>query len=400
MAGGVTRGEGAREVELLQWARGYAPTLRDRRTEIEALARIPDDIVRDLQDAGAYAMMNPRAYGGLQTNFSTYMKVISELGRGDGGVAWSVSLVNLCNWIVSWLFPKSVVDEVFADPNVRIAGMLDPRAVKARPVEGGVHIDKGMWFFNSGCPQAHWDLLAVPLFDEAGEVAGRGLALMPISDVNILGDWDTTGMRGSGSNNVTAENVFVPSQRILDLGACVKGGAKPFLKEEALGYSTFSPVTVVPLIFPMLGLGKHMLEKFLELIPTRGIRVTHYARQSDSPVMHHLIGEASAKIDAAEAIIARACGEIDEWAERREFMPLMNRARIIRDCALADRLVWEGVDMLAGATSGSFARRTYPMNGIWQDARVATMHPFVSYHSNLEMYGRLACGIEPPMMPV
>ena len=397
--GGVG-GRNTREKELVESARAFVPKLRVSRAEIERLARIPDEMVKEFEDAGFYSMMVPRAYGGLQTSVSTYMDVVVDLGQGDAGVAWAVSLVNVCNWVLSSLYPRHVVDEVFANPNARVAGMFDTRGVKARRVAGGVLVEKGMWFFNSGVYQAQWNLLSVPTWNEAGEAVGKAIALFPMSDVKILNDWDTSGLRGSGSSNVSAENVFIPDERIIDLKACAAGTVKRPFPDDALWHSAFAPITVVILVFPMLGLGKHMLEKYLEVIPTREIRITQYAKQSEAAVTHLNVGVASAKIDAATLLMAKACKEIDECAERREYMPLMDRARIVRDCAFADRLIWEAVDLLASATSGSFARRTNPMNGLWQDAKVAMMHPFVSYFSNMEMYGRLLCGIEPPMMPV
>lgn len=395
-----SRPKPVQQADLLQWVKDYVPTLRARRGEIEALARMPDDVLKDFEEAGVYSMMVPRAYGGMEANFSYYLDVVRELGRGDAGIAWAVSLVNVCNWVISTVFPMHVVDKVFANPHARAAGMFDCRGVQARKVDGGIHIDKGMWFFNSGCPQADWDLLAVPSFDDAGTVVGMSMALIPMEHVTILGDWDTSGLRGSGSNNVTVENLFVPQDYLVDMKACAEGTMTRPFPEGDLWYSAFSPATVVILAFPLLGAARHMLEEFLKLIPTRGIRLTKYEKQSEAAVMHHTVGQASAKIDAAQLLMEAACRKIDEYAARHEDMPLEERARIIRDCAYADRLVWEGVDMLAGATSGSFARRTYTMNGIWQDVRVGTMHPYISYFSNLEMYGRLACGVEDLLMPV
>ena len=390
----------AREQNLLEWVREYAAKLRDRRADVESLARIPDDIVRDFEQAGVYSMMIPRVYGGLESSASFYLDVVREIGNGDAGVAWAVSLINCCNWVVSSLFPRHVLDEVFSDPNARVAGMFDDRAVKAKKVEGGMLIEKGMWFFNSGCPQATWDLLAVPTWDSKGNVIGRSIALIPMREVKILNDWDTSGMRGSGSNNVTVENVFVPDDYLVDIIQSTNGEVECAFPDTALWQSAFAPLTVAILTFPMLGAARHMLEKFLEVIPTREIRITHYSKQSEAAITHHVLGEASAKIDAAQAIMERACREIDDWASRFEYMPLMDRARIVRDCAFADRLIWEAVDWLASASSGSFGRRNNAMNAIWQDVKVGSMHPFVSYFSNLEMYGRLLCGITPPMMPV
>lgn len=62
--------------------------------------------------------------------------------------------------------------------------------------------------------------------------------------------------------------------------------------------------------------------------------------------------------------------------------------------------MWEAADILASAGGGSFSRRGNTSNRIWGDIKVAAMHPFVSAASNYEMYGRLVCGVNPPLMPV
>ena len=259
---------------LPAWAREFVPQLRMAQSESDRLARPPQQIVDHLKAAGVYSMTIPKAYGGLQTDVTTWMKTVTEIGRGDGGVAWAVTLVTACNWMASGLFPKHVTDAVFAKPNTCVAGVFSGRACKARRVDGGIHVDKGMWFFNSGVYQADWDLLGVPMFDKAGEPIGPGVALVPMSDVRILNDWDTTGIRGSGSSNVSMENVFIPDDHIVSLMACNEGRQPRTFPNDDLYQSAFAPLMVIVLTFPVLGLGMHMLEHFLETLPSRDIKLT------------------------------------------------------------------------------------------------------------------------------
>ena len=388
------------EVDLPAWARDFVPTLRAGQPESDKQAKIPAEILAQLEAAGIYKMMLPKAYGGLQTDITTWMKTVMELGRGDAGVAWAVTLVTACNWLISGLYPKHIADKVLADPNVRAAGVFSGRACQAHRVEGGIHVDKGMWFFNSGVYQAKWDLLGVPMFDKDGNPTGPGIALVPMSDVNILGDWDTSGMRASGSSTVSMENVFIPDDHIVSLLDCNAGRQPKTFPNEDLYHSSFAPLMVIILTFPVLGLGMHMVETFLETMPRRDIRLTFYTKQGEAPVTHLQLGEASAKIDTAKYIVERACREIDEWAARRENMPLQDRARICRDAAFADQLVWQAVDQLSTAVGGGWARNGNVLNRIWQDTKVGSQHPFVSLTSNYEQYGRILSGVEPLLMPV
>ncbi|MDF2114154.1 acyl-CoA dehydrogenase family protein [Roseiarcaceae bacterium H3SJ34-1] len=387
------------EFDIAGWARDFVPELRAAQSESDRLARPPRHIAEKLKAAGVYRLTVPKVYGGLQATTKTYMETVTELGRGDAGVAWAVTLVAACNWTVASYFRRHVVDEVFSKPNACVAGVFSGRGCQARKVEGGIHVDKGIWFFNSGVYEADWDLLGVPMFDKNGESAGPGIALVPMSDVKLLNDWNTSGIRGSGSTNVMMENVFIPDDRIVSL-VSLTDGSQPQTFPEAFANTAFSPMMVNILTYPIMGLGMHMIETFLETLPKRDIKLTFYNRSAEAPVTHLQIGEASAKIDAARLITANVVKEMDDWAASEDYMPQLLRARLCRDSAFANSLVWEAVDLLATASGGSFAWLSNVANRIWQDVKVGTMHPFVSVPSNFEMYGRMVAGIKPPLMLV
>src|SRR5476649_576559 len=119
------------EKDVVDRARSLVPMLRSRHAETDSLSKASDETVAELEAAGLFSMTLPRAYGGLQTSISTWLEADTELGRGDGGVAWAVTLINACNWMAAGLYPRSVSDEVFATPNTRVAGVFSPRGVKA-----------------------------------------------------------------------------------------------------------------------------------------------------------------------------------------------------------------------------------------------------------------------------
>lgn len=386
--------------DIVGWAKSFVPEMRAAQAESDQLGRPPEHIVEQMKRAGVYSLTVPRAYGGMEADLTTWMRTVTELGRGDGGVAWAVTLVTACNWMVGGLYPKHVVDKVFAKPGACVAGVFSSRAVKAHRVEGGIVVDKGMWFFNSGVYQADWDLLGVPMFNEAGEPIGPGIALVPMSDVTILHDWDPTGIRGSGSSNVSMENVFIPDDHIVSLFACNEGRQPQTFPDAAPYRSAFAPLMVSILAFPILGLGMHMIEEFLDTLPKRDIKLTPYTKSGEAAVTHLQLGQASAKIDAARAIIEKLCREVDETAASGKYMDRLRRAALCRDSAFADALVWEAVDLLADASGGSFSRAGNMANRIWQDVKVGTAHPFINLASNYELYGRMLAGIEPPLMPV
>ena len=154
------------------------------------------------------------------------------------------------------------------------------------------------------------------------------------------------------------------------------------------------------LAYPVLGASLHMIENFLETLPRRDIKLTPYTKSAEAPVTHLQLGEATAKIDTAKLLLENAAREMDEWSERSEYMPQLLRAKITRDAAFADRLMWEGVDILFTASGGSASWLSNITNRLWQDVKVGSMHPYISLPSNYEMYGRMLAGVQPDLMPV
>jgi len=142
------------EINLVTAATSLIPMLRSRSSETDALARLPDSTIADLEKAQLFNMVVPKMYGGLQCWLRTFMDVVVELGRGDGSAAWTLALLSTGTWVAATLYPKHVVDEIFSDGNFRTASVLSPRKVKTRRVDGGVLIEEGSWSFNSGVHHA------------------------------------------------------------------------------------------------------------------------------------------------------------------------------------------------------------------------------------------------------
>ena len=389
-----SHGNGA---ELLAYARSLVPEIRARSKETASLGRLPAETIADLEAGGLLSMTTPRRYGGGQVSVRTFLDVVAELGRADASVAWVTALTNVTTWCAATFFGEEAAQEVFCGARpARVTGVLSPRKAVVRKVDGGYFIEEGLWGFNSGVYHATWDMLGIPLVDEAGKVVDQGVALIPIEQVKILNDWDVIGISGSGSSSVSVSNVFVPQARIASVTQAIEGKyLSTHLADESLYQVACMPMLAIILAFPALGLGVAALEIFLETLPRRSIQYSWYAKQSEAPITHLQVGEASAKIDAARAILERHADAIDASAASGVYMDFLERAKVRRDVGYAEKLIWEAVDLLASASGGSLASANNPLTKIWQDARIASLHGIVSPNTNFETYGRILCGNTP-----
>jgi alkylation response protein AidB-like acyl-CoA dehydrogenase len=153
--------------ELVARARAIAPLLAANASQGEADRRVTDESIKALTDAGLFKIAAPRRYGGYETSVRTMLEVSAAVGEADGGTAWVLTLVNVCNWLTG-LFPQQAQDEVFgADPAALVSGVLAPTAATVK-VDGGWRVT-GKWYYNSGSWHATWAGLGIPVTDEDGQ---------------------------------------------------------------------------------------------------------------------------------------------------------------------------------------------------------------------------------------
>ena len=128
-------------------------------------------------------------------------------------------------------------------------------------------------------------------------------------ELTIVDDWYASGMAGTGSNTVVAENVFVPAHRALPLPDMVRGEL-PGAAQRGNPYFNYplAPVLVVNAGGTPLGIARGALETFIERLPGRGITYTNYTNKAEAPITHLQVGEAALKIDSADAHVRRGRG--------------------------------------------------------------------------------------------
>ncbi|SDI49890.1 Acyl-CoA dehydrogenase [Paraburkholderia steynii] len=380
--------------DLVASAAAMVPRLKQRASAVDELARLPQDTIDDLNAAGLFEITTPRRYGGKQASLRTCLEVVAELGRGDASTAWVVALTNVGTWGVASFFDQGVVDEVFGgSKRVRVVGVLSPRKAVVKKLEGGFIIEEGVWGFNSGIYHANWDLLGIPIVDVNGKIIDQGVALVRASDVLTLDDWNVMGLRGTGSTSVSVSNLFIPNAYVASMSQAIEGRyASRHASPDSLYRIACVPMLSIILLFPALGIARNAIDTFMELLPHRGIQYTWHAKQSEAAVTHLQIGEASAKLDAARTIIEKHVDVLDANAASGQYMAYFDRAKVRRDVGLAEKLIWEGIDLLATASGGSLASLGNPFTRIWHDARVASLHGMVTPTTTFETFGRLACG--------
>lgn len=369
-----------------------ADVLREHAAWAEQNRRIHPDAIDALADAGVFRLRTPRRYGGYEADTATLVDVAAELGRGDGAAAWTASVY----WIPTWmtcLFPDEVQDEVFSTPDVRICGTLSPSAMAA-PAEGGVVVN-GKWGFISGAHHSHWQEIIAILADGESEPYPI-MALVPMSDLLVVDDWHTAGLRGTGSVSTVAKDLFIPAERVLPLPSVVQGQiASTINKNSAIYRAPLLPVASASSVGTVVGLGKAATDAFFKRLPNRKITYTGYESQREAPLTHLQVADAALKLDQAEFHAHRLTSLVDGKAEAGAEWKLEERARARADMGAVVRLTKEAVDIYNTASGGSSIYDDVPIQRINRDIQAVNLHALMHPNTNAELYGRVLCGLEP-----
>ncbi len=378
--------------ELVQRVTDIVPVLRANAQWGDQHRRLADESVDAMIDSGVLRMLVPTHYGGYESDMQTIVDVGIQLGRGDGSPAFCATAWWAQCWAVAH-FPDSVQDEVFASPDVRICGTLVPNG-KGEITKDGVVVS-GEWGFNSGAWHSQWKVLSTLVINPAGEIEPIA-AVVPMGDLEIVDDWDAAGLRGTGSITLVARDVFIPRERFQWLSEVAR-------QEYGSERNADSPCYRGPIVGVLsnintgkqVGLAQAAREAFFERIHHRPIHHTNYATQAEWPITHLQVAEADLKIDEAEyhARALAALGDHKNYSNE----PYTTRERAYCRVAVGrvSQLCHEAVNIYNMASGAGGIYSSMPIQRIQRDIQAISLHALNMPIKNLELYGRVLCGLEP-----
>lgn len=382
--------------QLLGVATELVPLIKSKTEWSDENRRLHEDVVGALAESGLMKLRRPARYGGYETDTRTMLEVIATIAIGDGSTAWNTSTWLIGSWMAG-MFPDHVQDEVFSDPTARICVVLSPTAM-ATAVDGGLMVN-GSWHFMSGAHHSQWQVVITMAPAPDGVNLWPVMALVPMSELEIVDDWYTNAMVGTGSVTTVANNLFIPQDRTIPMAAVLQNTyASERNADSAVFTQPMLPTGASGFIGVAVGLARAARDEFFNRLPGRKITYTDYERQSDAPLTHLQVAEASLKLDEAEYHAYRIAGMLDDKGASGEQWKMEDRALYRGHFGRMALLAKESVDIFATASGGSSIYRKVPIQRIQADIHALNLHALMHPNTNFELYGRVLCGLEPNTM--
>ncbi len=381
-----------RSTDVVDRARSLVPVLAERRPEAERLRRLPDATIDDLAAAELFEILVPAARGGHELDVATLFEVGRVLSEGCTSTGWITVFFGLHNWLFA-LFPEEAQDEVFADrPWALAPGTFAPTGT-AHPAAGGYRVS-GRWSWGTGVMHSDWVMVGAPVARD--DVLDIRLLLLPIGDVAVDDVWHTSGMRGTGSNDVVVDDAFVPEHRTISFFDLVEGRAPGAALHEAPLYRMpLAPVLALGAAAPALGTASSVVAAFRDRVAERVIAYSGVAAK-DQPASQIRLANALADVHAAELVHRHAVETLTAEVARGP-LPRADRARFRSAATHVVQLSRGVVTDLCAVSGGSAHRLDSPFQAALRDVSTLAGHVVFDPDATAELVGRAALGLPLPI---
>jgi 3-hydroxy-9,10-secoandrosta-1,3,5(10)-triene-9,17-dione monooxygenase len=365
--------------------------LRERAAECEQLRRVPDDVVRDFRKAGFFRILEPARFGGLELDYGLAQIAMSELGRGCGSSSWVQAVVASHGWLLG-RFPIEAQEAVWGeDPDATMSTASSTADGQIQEAPGGFILD-GQWSFSSGIDACQWVMINAARLSPDGGRASNRRCIVPMERVEIVDDWYSAGLRGTGSKSVRLRNVFVPEEH-----TTVDAGSGNDVPGARVNPAYLYRLPVLPYLMyniagPALGIARGALDAFVEHCAERPQR-----GQSQSQQLRY--AESAAEVDAAEALLVQGALAIREQMLAAGSVEAELEARTHRDLGYAGVLCRQAVSRLATAVGAHAVGDGHPILRALRDIFVATNHIGLNWDLAAGVYARQTLRTSKPPDP-
>lgn len=381
----------ARAENVLDAVKQLSPLLDERAQEAERLRTIPSDVVEALRDAGVFKLALPRSLGGLECDPPTIVSVVEELSRANGSAGWTGLIGNTTSFL-AWLDAEVASRILEPNPEMAMAGLLAPMGKAVPDADGGFRVT-GRWAFNSGVPHSDYLCCGVMVMDgEAPRLLADGVvdvrfAYFPVSQATIHDTWRAAGLKGTGSHDLSVEDIVVPEERT----------ANPFgspARHDGPLYrlSFWSLLMTLMAGFP-LGVARRALDEF-NTLAQRKSRSGEGAMAEDA-VVEVEFAHAEAKVQAARALVLDALEDVWRTALSGESNPLEERVRLSMATLHGVRACTEAVDTVFRLAGGGALYDASPLQRCFRDLHAGGQHIALGVET-WKRVGKALLGVEQP----
>jgi 3-hydroxy-9,10-secoandrosta-1,3,5(10)-triene-9,17-dione monooxygenase len=374
------------------------PAIAARARETELARRPLEENWNALRKSGIFYHFVPKRYGGLEFGFEELLDIILPLGEACASTAW---VAGFCMEHIYFLahFPVEAQDEIFKTHPYIIAPAVNAPPGKARRVAGGYSVT-GRWSWASGVMNSDW-IITMAMVEKPDDSAGPPemiLVIFPSTDAIVYDVWHMSGMCGTGSNDFSVTDVFIPEHRTVSAGEFFTGNGKGTLSHE-------NPMYHVPLfifsslmtMIPALGAAREAVACYTARLKGRVVQATQI-KMMDQPASQVRLSEAELLVHEAELLLRDVCRSMMDYVRRGDQTDPDWRRRIRAQCTRSMALCNESINLIMHGAGASARALSNPLQRYQRDINTVLGHAIYDPDISNEAHGRGLLGLPPNYM--
>jgi alkylation response protein AidB-like acyl-CoA dehydrogenase len=368
----------ASDAELLERATAVGAQIAGEAARHDAERTFVEEGLGAMREAGLLALAVPVELGGLGATVRQVSMVQRELAHHCGSTALATSMHQHVTAFTAWRYRRGlpgaeatlrrIADEGIVLVSTGGGDFTHPRGEAVKD-DGGYRVSGRKQFASQS---SFGDVLSTMFVYEDPQQGRRVLNMaVPVraEGVTVLDNWDTLGMRGTASNDVVLDGVFVPEDRVV--------ANRPYgVVDPPLQVIASIAMPIISAVY--LGVAEAAYQA----------AVAAAVRKAEDPIVQRQVGLMAHRLQVASWTLDGALAEVgdDPDPSVQRFAAVMTAKREI---ALAGIEVCDVALEVGGGPAffrGSVLERCY------RDIRAAKFHP-LSPELTLVHGGRLALGL-------
>jgi alkylation response protein AidB-like acyl-CoA dehydrogenase len=373
--------------ELIEAAERLAPRAGQLAAAAERERRLDASLVAELADAGMFRLCVPTKVGGLEAHPAVLVRAVEALARGDGAAGWVVAICATSGLVAAYL-PEPAAREIYSVPAV--GGVFAPRG-RAVAADGGFKVN-GRWPFASGCRHCGWLMGGCSVLDgDQPRLLANGmpdvrLMLAPSDSVAIHDTWEVAGLRGTGSEDISFDDLTVPVEHSASVFS-----DRPLHDGPLYAFPLFG-LLAIAIAGVSVGVARGALDDLAALAGAK--RPMGSARTlAERATAQAETARAEAALRAARAGLYEAIYRAWDAAVAGGTVPVAEKAGLRLGATHAAAVAAEVAHSAFRLGGGSAIYERSPLQRRFRDANTATAHMLVA-PATWELTGRLLLGLE------
>jgi indole-3-acetate monooxygenase len=382
-------------VTLLAAMRDLDPLFRDKASENEANGKLIPEVFGALRRLNIHKLLVPRSLGGYELSPTAAMSILEQIAYSDGSTGWVAFVMANSAAMAAAYLPDSGAQKIFTSGADVMCGAGAPTGT-ATKVDGGYKL-RGRWSYGSGihhCDLTHSGAILYkdgkPVLDSDGQPQLM-IVHAPADAISFHGNWDSLGLRASGSVDYAIEDAFVPDDYIFPLRNLVPMRRPDLFSVgaidiNAIGHSAWA-----------VGVGRRMLDEiaaFARSKNTARLKTASAGRDlPDSDSFWESFARAEASVRSARAFLYEVWRNVQARMKSGEESTPRETTLIRLSLNKVHTAATEAADFgyLAG---GGTALRNGILQRIFRDIHTGSQHVTVS-QGVLRACGKELAGLAP-----